>query len=60
MKRPRFLRLLPGVVIVGASLLALKTTGLVHGAYAQEGFRPPYPSYPFTRDAIESAVATRG
>jgi flagellar motility protein MotE (MotC chaperone) len=36
MKRPRFLRLLPGVVLVGAGLLAVKTSGLMHGAYAQD------------------------
>ena len=34
MKLPRFLRLLPSVVLVGAALLAAKTTGLVHAAYA--------------------------
>jgi flagellar motility protein MotE (MotC chaperone) len=44
-KGPRFLRLLPGVVIVGAGLLALKTSGLVHGAYAQDS-TPPAPSAP--------------
>jgi hypothetical protein len=37
MKRPRLLRLLPAVVMLGAVLLALKTSGLVHGAYAQDG-----------------------
>lgn len=35
MKLPRFARLLPGVVVIGAALLALKTTDLVHAAYAQ-------------------------
>ncbi|HEY4077544.1 MAG TPA: hypothetical protein VGM26_11515 [Rhizomicrobium sp.] len=35
MKLPRYLRLLPAVVVVGASLLVLKTTDLVHAAYAQ-------------------------
>jgi flagellar motility protein MotE (MotC chaperone) len=37
MKTPRFARLLPGVVALGAVVLALKTTDLVHGAYAQVG-----------------------
>jgi flagellar motility protein MotE (MotC chaperone) len=37
MKLPRYLRLLPSVVVVGASLLVLKTTDLVHAAYAQAG-----------------------
>ncbi len=32
---PRYLRLLPTVVVVGASLLVVKTTGLVHEAYAE-------------------------
>jgi flagellar motility protein MotE (MotC chaperone) len=37
MTRPRLLRLLPCVVVLSAGLLALKTSGLVHGAYAQDG-----------------------
>ena len=37
MKLPRFARLLPSVVIVGASLLVLNASGLVHDAYAQIG-----------------------
>ncbi len=36
---PRLFRLLPGVVALGAVVLALKTTDLVHGAYAQSGER---------------------
>lgn len=36
-RSPRRLRLLPCVVILGASLLILKTTDLVHGAFAQPG-----------------------
>lgn len=32
--KPRFLRLLPGVVLVGAGLLVLNASGLVHDAYA--------------------------
>jgi flagellar motility protein MotE (MotC chaperone) len=36
MKHPRVLRLLPGVVVLSAALLVLKTSGLVHGAYAQD------------------------
>jgi flagellar motility protein MotE (MotC chaperone) len=36
-KRTRFLRLLPGVVILGIALLTLKTNSLVHGAWAEEG-----------------------
>jgi flagellar motility protein MotE (MotC chaperone) len=32
---PRFARLLPSVVALGAVVLALRTTGLVHEAYAQ-------------------------
>ena len=39
MKMPRLFRLLPGVVLLGTAVLALKTTDLVHGAYAQAGER---------------------
>jgi flagellar motility protein MotE (MotC chaperone) len=35
LKRGRFTRLLPSVVALGAVVLVLKTTGLVHDAYAQ-------------------------
>jgi flagellar motility protein MotE (MotC chaperone) len=35
LKRGRFVRLLPSVVALGAVVLALKTTDLVHEAYAQ-------------------------
>jgi flagellar motility protein MotE (MotC chaperone) len=37
MATPRLFRLLPGVVMLGTAVLALKTTDLVHGAYAQAG-----------------------
>jgi flagellar motility protein MotE (MotC chaperone) len=37
MKTPRLFRLLPGVVMIGTAVLVLKTTDLVHGAYAQPG-----------------------
>jgi len=40
MKMSRSIRLLPGVVALGAVVLALKTTDLVHGAYAQAGEKP--------------------
>ena len=33
--RPRFVRLLPSVVLVGTGLLVLNASGLVHNAYAQ-------------------------
>ena len=47
MKLRRFFRLLPGVVVVGASLLVLKTSGLVHEAYAQAGSpATPAPALP--------------
>jgi flagellar motility protein MotE (MotC chaperone) len=35
MKLPRYLRLLPTVMVVGAGLLVVNTTGLVRAAYAQ-------------------------
>jgi flagellar motility protein MotE (MotC chaperone) len=34
-KRPRIARLLPGVIALGAAVLVLKSTDLVHEAYAQ-------------------------
>jgi flagellar motility protein MotE (MotC chaperone) len=34
-KTPRFARLLPGVIALGATVLVLKSTDLVHEAYAQ-------------------------
>ena len=37
MKTPRIARLLPGVLAVGATVFVLKTTDLVHNAYAQVG-----------------------
>jgi flagellar motility protein MotE (MotC chaperone) len=37
MSTARYFRLLPGVVVLGTAVLALKTTDLVHGAYAQPG-----------------------
>ena len=55
MKRPRFLRLLPGVVLLGTGLLVLKTSGLVHDAYAQDtapggAIRTPSPPRRFPRN----------
>lgn len=35
--KPRFLRLLPSVVLLGAGLMVLKTTDIVHAAYAEAG-----------------------
>ena len=35
--KPRLLRLLPGVVALGTVVLVLKTTNLVHSAYAEAG-----------------------
>lgn len=40
MNFPRYVRLLPSVVVVGAALLVLKTTGLVHEAYAEASKSP--------------------
>ena len=37
MKSSRFARLLPGVIAVGAAVFVLRTTDLVHNAYAQVG-----------------------
>lgn len=48
MRLPRYLRLLPTVVVVGAALLMFKTTDLVHAAYAQAAAltSDPTPSNP--------------
>jgi len=49
MKLPRYVRLLPSVVVVGTALLVLKTSGLVHEAYAEA---PAQKSAPLTNDPI--------
>jgi flagellar motility protein MotE (MotC chaperone) len=51
MKTPRLFRLLPGVVMLGTAVLALKTTDLVHGAYAQSG---EHASATLTHDPVPS------
>jgi flagellar motility protein MotE (MotC chaperone) len=56
MKRPGFIRLLPGVLVVGVTLLGLKTSGLVHGAYAQEGAKPAAPGQSAALAAPPSAA----
>ena len=38
--KPRYLRLLPGVMLVCGGLLVLNASGLVHDAVAQEARRP--------------------
>jgi flagellar motility protein MotE (MotC chaperone) len=48
---PRLFRLLPGVVALGAVVLTLKTTDLVHGAYAQAG---EHASATLTHDPVPS------
>ena len=40
MKLPRYVRLLPSVVIVGTGLLVLNASGLIHDAYAGIGSAP--------------------
>ena len=49
MKLPRYVRLLPSVVVVGTALLVLKTSGLVHEAYAEA---PAQKSAPLTNDPV--------
>lgn len=65
MSLPRAVRLLPSVVLVGTALLAAKTTGLVHAAYAEAGTqvaaladapKPANPDYAGT-EADETASA---
>jgi len=49
--KPRYFRLLPCVVVLGAAVLAFKTTDLVHGAYAQTSERV---AAALTRDPVPS------
>jgi flagellar motility protein MotE (MotC chaperone) len=49
MKLPSYVRLLPSVVVVGTALLVLKTSGLVHEAYAEAGGQQ---SAPLTNDPV--------
>lgn len=61
--KPRFLRLLPGVVVVGAGLLVLNASGLVHQAYAAGApapvtgdAKPLNPDYAAAGDQAASAA----
>lgn len=64
MKLPRYMRLLPSVVVVGACLLVLKTGGLVHDAYAQAGqataslTKDPVPSNPDYAGGADDEMAS--
>lgn len=49
MKLPRYARLLPSVVVVGTALLVLKTSGLVHEAYAEAASQK---TAPLTNDPV--------
>ena len=49
MKLPSYVRLLPSVVVVGTALLVLKTSGLVHEAYAEAASQK---SAPLTNDPV--------
>jgi len=61
---PRYVRLLPAVVVVGACLLVLKTSGLVHDAYAQAGqataslTKDPVPSNPDYAGGADDQIAS--
>lgn len=61
---PRYIRLLPAVVVVGAALLVLKTSGLVHEAYAQASAtaaaltKDPVPSNPDYAGGADDDVAS--
>ncbi len=63
-KGPRYVRLLPSVVVVGAMLLVLKTSGLVHDAYAQAGqataslTQDPVPSNPDYAGGADDEMAS--
>lgn len=49
MKLPSYVRLLPSVVVVGTALLVLKTSGLVHEAYAEAASER---TAPLTKDPV--------
>jgi flagellar motility protein MotE (MotC chaperone) len=51
---PRFARLLPSVVALGAVVLVLKTTDLVHNAYAQSGAQSGAQMSVLTHDPVPS------
>jgi flagellar motility protein MotE (MotC chaperone) len=64
-KSPRYVRLLPSVVAVGAMLLVLKTSGLVHEAYAEASKSPaaamaadPVPTNPDYAGGAEDETAS--
>ncbi len=63
-KRPRFARLLPGVVVVGAGLLVLNASGLIHDAQAgidttvaNDAMAPPPPPKDLSGDVTQTASA---
>ena len=66
MKLPRYVRLLPSVVIVGTGLLVLNASGLIHDAYAGIGASqpdamapPPAPAHKdFANDEGQTASAS--
>ncbi len=66
-KSPRLMRLLPSVVVVGAGLLVLNASGLIHDAYAEinkpatnDAFAPPPApiNKDFAGDAVQTASAS--
>lgn len=63
-KRPRFARLLPSVVVVGAGLLVLNASGLIHDAQAgidttvaNDAMAPPPPPKDLSGDVTQTASA---
>ncbi len=64
MRFPRYARLLPSVVVVGAALLVLKTSGLVHEAYAEASeaavsmTKDPVPANPDYAGGADDEIAS--
>ncbi len=55
----RFRELRALAPIASAAIVERLIAGRLAPAYAAAGFRPPYPTYPFTPAAVESAVGLR-
>jgi flagellar motility protein MotE (MotC chaperone) len=63
--RPRFVRLLPSVMVVGAGLLVLNASGLIHDAQAgidqtaaSDAMAPPPPEKDLAGDVSQTASAS--
>jgi flagellar motility protein MotE (MotC chaperone) len=58
--KPRYLRLLPGVLLLGGALLVLNATGVVHDAIAQEAAPPTDALAPAPQSANQDFAGGQG